>query len=67
MQHVCQFVPGTIERTTNACEAFHRAFELNFNSELPHIFTFVDAIINTQTSTYIKLNDRDTAPNPACI
>ncbi|PSN54958.1 hypothetical protein C0J52_02307 [Blattella germanica] len=55
----------TSERTTNAYEAFHRAFGLNFNSAHPHIFTFVDAIINTQTSTYIKLNDKDTAPNPA--
>ncbi|PSN58143.1 hypothetical protein C0J52_00977, partial [Blattella germanica] len=43
---------------------FHRAFGLNFNSTHPHIFTFVDAIINTQISTYIKLNDKDTAPNP---
>lgn len=55
----------TSERTTNACEAFHRAFGLNFNSAHPHIFTFVDAIINTQTSTYIKFNDKNTAPNPA--
>ena len=47
----------TSEMTTNACEALLRAFGLNFNIAHPHIFTFVDAIINTQLAL--------TARNPA--
>ena len=49
----------TSERTTNACEAFHRALSLHFTSAHPNIFKFVEALKEIQTSTYIKLNDNE--------
>ncbi|KAJ4435977.1 hypothetical protein ANN_18601 [Periplaneta americana] len=47
----------TSERTTNACEAFY------FNSAHPHIYNFLDTIIQTQTSTYLKMNYTDESDN----
>ena len=39
-------------------EAIHKSVLLNFNSVHPHTCNFVDAVIETQTNTYIKLNYR---------
>ena len=52
----------TSNRTKNACKAFRNAFLLNINCPHPHIYNFVDAVIQTQTSIYIKINDRDNVP-----
>lgn len=45
----------SIERSTNACEAFHSKFNSSFYNTHPSIFTFTDVLLTFQTDTYIKL------------
>jgi len=46
---------STVNRTTNACESFHKHFNENFYDSHPSIFIFIDCLKNVQCETYIKI------------
>ena len=42
--------------TTPACERFHRHLANHFTSSCPHIFVFIEALMEEQEQTRLKLN-----------
>lgn len=44
-------------RTTNACEAFHSKLNRMFYHSHPHIFSLIDALLEVQNFTYLKMRN----------
>jgi hypothetical protein len=47
---------STLIRTTNSCESFHSHFNKSFYTPHPHIYNFMDKILELQYTIYIKIN-----------
>lgn len=46
---------SSLQRTTNACESFHSRFNSYFYHTHPHIFQFINTLIDLQSDTYIRI------------
>jgi hypothetical protein len=51
---------SSLQRTTNACEAFHSKFNSSFYSSHPNIFQFIEVLKSFQINTYVLINSIDT-------
>lgn len=46
---------SSLQRSTNACEAFHSKFNSSFYCAHPNIYQFVEVLKNFQIDTYVKI------------
>lgn len=51
---------SSVQRTTNACEAFHSKFNSSFYSSHPNIYQFIDVLKSFQINTYVLMNSINT-------
>lgn len=53
--HLWAEASETLQRTTNACEAFHSQFNKHFYHSHPSVFDFLNVLLSFQTDSYIKM------------
>jgi len=51
---------SSVQRTTNACEAFHSKFNSSFYSSHPNIHQFINVLKSFQINTYVLMNSINT-------
>jgi len=47
---------ATLTRTINACESFHSHFNKSFYTPHPHIYNFMDKLLELQSEIHIQFN-----------